>query len=173
MAETTDGTTTEVYVAAGSNVDPERHLMDGLRALAETFGVLRLSPVYRNAPVGFDGDDFLNMVVGFHTDSAIGAVAAELERIEAQAGRVRGEEKFGPRTLDLDLLLFGDAVTESDGVQVPRDEIVRYAFVLRPLADIAGDRVHPVEARTFAELWSGFDQASHRLEAVDLMWVSQ
>lgn len=164
---------TEVFVAAGSNVEPERHLRAALESLADKFGVLRLSPVYRNAAVGFDGDDFLNMVIGFDTDAGIEAVAAELARIEADAGRVRGEEKFAPRTLDLDLLLYGDSVLESGGIQVPRDEIMKYAFVLRPLADIAGDRVHPAEARTFAELWAGFEQSDHRLEPVDLMWVSQ
>lgn len=164
---------TEVFVAAGSNVEPERHLRAALESLADKFGVLRLSPVYRNAAVGFDGDDFLNMVIGFDTDAGIEAVASELARIEADAGRVRGEEKFAPRTLDLDLLLHGDSVLESGGIQVPRDEIMEYAFVLRPLADIAGDRVHPAEARTFAELWAGFEQSDHRLEPVDLMWVSQ
>ena len=52
---------TEIYVGVGSNMEPERHLRDALAAMAEAFGVLRLSPVYRNSPVGFDGDDFLNM----------------------------------------------------------------------------------------------------------------
>lgn len=164
---------TEIYVGAGSNMEPERHLRDALAAMAEVFGVLRLSPVYRNSPVGFDGDDFLNMVIGFDTDLEIKAVAAELERIENAAGRIRGGEKFGPRTLDLDLLLYGDAVLGTDEIKVPRDEITRHAFVLRPLAEIAGDRVHPATGQTFAGMWSDFDQSSHRLRTVDLMWVSQ
>ncbi len=164
---------TEVFVGAGSNVEPEGHLRAALAALAEAFGVLRLSPVYRSSPVGFEGDDFLNMVIGFDTEMSIEAVAAEFDRIENAAGRVRGGEKFGPRTLDLDLLLYGDSVQRSGAIHVPRDEITKYAFVLRPLADIAGDRIHPAEGRSFAEMWSDFDPSSHRLQTVDLMWVSQ
>lgn len=164
---------TEVYVGAGSNIEPERHLRAALASLAESFGVLRVSPVYRNRPVGFDGDDFLNMVIGFDTELELGEVAAELDRIEGAGGRVRDERKFAPRTLDLDLLLYGDAALEHQGINVPRDEIMRYAFVLRPLADIAGDRIHPVSGRSFAELWAGFDQSKHALEAVDFFWVSE
>jgi len=164
---------TEVYVGAGSNIEPGSHLRAALEGLAESFGVLRVSPVYRNRPVGFDGDDFLNMVVGFDTDLDVGEVAAELDRIEAAGGRVRDGKKFGPRTLDLDLLLYGDAALEHQGINVPRDEITRYAFVLRPLADIAGDRIHPVAGRNFAELWAEFDQSEHTLEVVDFFWVSE
>lgn len=164
---------TEVYVGAGSNIEPERHLRAALASLAESFGVLRVSPVYRNRPVGFDGDDFLNMVIGFDTELELGEVAAELDRIEGAGGRVRDDRKFAPRTLDLDLLLYGDAALEHQGINVPRDEIMRYAFVLRPLADIAGDRIHPVSGRNFAELWADFDQSKHALEAVDFFWVSE
>ncbi len=164
---------TEVYVGAGSNIEPQRHLRAALASLAESFGVLRVSPVYRNRPVGFDGDDFLNMVIGFDTEFELGEVAAELDRIEGAGGRVRDDRKFAPRTLDLDLLLYGDAALEDQGINVPRDEIMRYAFVLRPLADIAGDRIHPVSGRNFAELWAGFDQSKHALEAVDFFWISE
>ncbi|MGB5624075.1 MAG: 2-amino-4-hydroxy-6-hydroxymethyldihydropteridine diphosphokinase [Gammaproteobacteria bacterium] len=164
---------TEVFVGVGSNLEPERHLRNALAALAEAFGVLKLSPVYRSSPVGFEGDDFLNMVIGFDTDLSIEGVVAEFCRIEDAAGRVRGGEKFGPRTLDLDLLLYGNAVHRAGEISVPRDEITQYAFVLRPLTDIAGDRVHPAEGRSFAEMWSDFDQSSHPLRTVDLMWVSQ
>jgi 2-amino-4-hydroxy-6-hydroxymethyldihydropteridine diphosphokinase len=156
----------EVYVAAGSNIAPRRHLAAGLRALAERFGVLRLSPVYRNSPVGFAGEDFLNMVVAFDTDAPVAEVAAELARIEAANGRTRLEEKFAPRTLDLDLLLYGELVTDAAGLQLPRDEITRYAFVLKPLADLAGELEHPVLGRSFAALWQEFDAGAHPLQRV-------
>ena len=158
----------EVYVGAGSNVDPERHLRAGLVALAERYGVLRLSPVYRNRPVGFAGEDFLNMVVGFDTDESVGEIAGFLAEVEAANGRTRGEAKFAPRTLDLDLLLYGDASGEVDGVELPRDEITRYAFVLKPLADLAPETRHPVAGASFADLWAGFDPAGHPLEPVTL-----
>jgi 2-amino-4-hydroxy-6-hydroxymethyldihydropteridine diphosphokinase len=154
----------EVYVAAGSNIAPRRHLVAGLRALADRFGLLRLSPVYRNSPVGFEGEDFLNMVVAFETEAPVAEVAAELARIEAANGRTRLEEKFAPRTLDLDLLLYGELVTDADGLQLPRDEITRYAFVLKPLADLAGELEHPVLGRSFAALWRDFDAGAHPLQ---------
>lgn len=156
----------EVYIGAGSNVAPQRHLAAGLVALAEHYGVLRLSPVYRNSPVGFDGDDFLNMVIAFDTDESVEAVGATLSAIEAANGRTRTESKFSPRTLDLDLLLYGDLVIDADGLQLPRDEITRYSFVLRPLADLAGERLHPVLGRSFGALWAEFDATRHPLEQV-------
>jgi 2-amino-4-hydroxy-6-hydroxymethyldihydropteridine diphosphokinase len=158
----------EVFVGAGSNIAPERHLGAGLAALAEHFGLLRLSPVYRNSPVGFEGEDFLNMAIGFHTDAPVTEVAAALAAIEAAHGRARGEAKFAPRTLDLDLLLYGDLVVETEGLQLPRDEIVRYAFVLKPLADLAGELRHPVLGRSFAELWRDFAGTPHPLERVEI-----
>jgi 2-amino-4-hydroxy-6-hydroxymethyldihydropteridine diphosphokinase len=163
----------EVYVGAGSNIAPERHLAAGLRALAARYGVLRLSPVYRNSPVGFEGADFLNMVIAFETDAPVTEVAGALARIEAANGRSRSEEKFAPRTLDLDLLLYGELVLSTDGVQVPRDEITRYAFVLRPLAELAGELRHPVLGRSFADLWAGFNQAQHALARVELNFVEE
>lgn len=156
----------EVFIGAGSNMAPRRHLAAGLKALAERFGVLRLSPVYRNSPVGFDGADFLNMVIAFDTDDSVEEVAAALAAIEAAHGRTRGEAKFAPRTLDLDLLLYGDLVANAGGLQLPRDEITRYPFVLKPLADLAGEYLHPVLGRSFAELWRQFDGAHHPLERV-------
>jgi 2-amino-4-hydroxy-6-hydroxymethyldihydropteridine diphosphokinase len=159
---------TEIFVGVGSNVDAEENIRAGIIALAGTFGVLRLSPVYRNSPVGFEGDDFLNMVVAFDTDLGVEAIAAELEKIEAASGRERGGEKFGPRTLDIDLLLYGSEITRQGNHEIPRDEITRYAFVLKPLADLAGDRAHPGLGQTFEELWRAFDADSHPMEPTDL-----
>lgn len=152
----------EVYVGAGSNVRPETHLRRALVALADRYGVLRLSPVYENSPVGFDGDDFLNLVIGFDTDEDVAAVTACFSEVEAANGRERGEARFGPRTLDLDLLLYGDMVDE-DGLGIPRDEILEYAFVLKPLSELVPDRRHPVDGRSYAELWSAFDKTGVEL----------
>jgi 2-amino-4-hydroxy-6-hydroxymethyldihydropteridine diphosphokinase len=138
-------------------VDPERHLRDALIALADRYGVLRLSPLYENRPVGFDGDDFLNLVIAFDTDDDIAAVNASLAEIEAASGRSRESGKFSPRTLDLDLLLYGD-LADPEGAGIPRDEILEYAFVLKPLAELCPDGEHPVAKRSFADLWSAFDK---------------
>jgi 2-amino-4-hydroxy-6-hydroxymethyldihydropteridine diphosphokinase len=138
-------------------VDPERHLNQALIALADRYGVLRLSPLYENSPVGFDGDDFLNLVIAFETEEDVAALNASLAAIEAASGRTRESGKFSPRTLDLDLLLYGD-LADPEGAGIPRGEILEYAFVLRPLAELCPDGVHPLAKRTFADLWSAFDK---------------
>lgn len=156
----------EVFVGIGSNVAPDRNLAAGLRALASHFGVLRLSPVYRNRAVGFEGEDFLNMVVAFHTEDPVEEIAAALARIESANGRTRNEARYSARTLDLDLLLYGDLVIRTGELQLPREEVTHHAFVLKPLADLAGDLVHPVLGQSYAELWNQFDAGRHPLQRV-------
>ncbi len=146
-----------VYLSVGSNVDRDRSVRSGLAALRSRYGALDLSPVYESRAVGFSGDDFYNLVVGFDTGDTVHEVADALHVIEAQHGRSRHGQRFAPRTLDLDLLLYGDLVLHEPGLELPRAEIERYAFVLRPLADIAGAERHPVSGRTYAELWAAFD----------------
>jgi 2-amino-4-hydroxy-6-hydroxymethyldihydropteridine diphosphokinase len=163
----------EVFVAAGSNVEPRRHLAAGLVALAERFGILRLSPVYRNPPVGFEGEDFLNMVVAFETGEEVAEVAATLAAIEAANGRGPADSGCAPRTLDLDLLLYGELVCSDGAVRLPRAGITRYAFVLKPLADLAGERPHPVLGRSFGELWQAFDGPGHPLVRVEADFLLQ
>lgn len=158
----------DVYVGAGSNVDPQRHLREACRSLREAFGGLRLSPVYRTAAVGFEGDDFLNFVLAFRTDLAPLAVVETLERLHEAAGRVRGHSPFSPRTLDLDLLLYGDDVIPDRAVRVPRDDITRYEFVLRPLADLAPELVHPVNGRKIRELWADFGDRDPSMQRVEV-----
>ncbi|HXH03695.1 MAG TPA: 2-amino-4-hydroxy-6-hydroxymethyldihydropteridine diphosphokinase [Candidatus Competibacteraceae bacterium] len=157
-----------VYISIGSNVEPARNVRSCLQALAELFGTLTVSPVYRNKAVGFEGDDFLNLVVGADTELGVRPLTARLREVEVAHGRRRDAPKFSPRTLDLDLLLYDDLVLEAGGLQLPRDEITRYAFVLKPLADIAGQERHPIFGRSYAELWAEFDQSAQPLTPVTL-----
>jgi 2-amino-4-hydroxy-6-hydroxymethyldihydropteridine diphosphokinase len=161
----------EVYVSVGSNVDPERHLRAAAVALAARYGVLRLSPVYRNRAVGFEGDDFYNAVIAFDTDDAVADVVAELDRIEAANGRRRGGEKFAPRTLDLDLILYGRAVLEQDDIRIPRAEVTRYDFVLRPLLDLEPELRHPATGEALAGVWPALEQTPPRLHPVEFRWT--
>jgi 2-amino-4-hydroxy-6-hydroxymethyldihydropteridine diphosphokinase len=150
-----------VYVSIGSNVERERHILGAVRALRERFGKLSLSRVYETRPEGFEGDNFYNLVTGFDTDEPVERVRALLAEIEAAHGRTRNGPRFGPRTIDLDLLLYGTLVRHDHGIDVPRREITRYGFVLGPLAELAPALRDPESGVSYGELWSNFD-APHR-----------
>lgn len=147
-----------VWVSIGSNIEREKHVCAALRALREQFGELTVSPVYETPAVGFEGDPFYNLVVGFDTDVAPQRLHGLLRRIEDANGRKRGAEKFSSRTLDIDALTYGNEITDAGGKHLPRDEITRYAFVLKPLADVAGEQLHPELRNSFASLWESYRQ---------------
>ena len=156
-----------VYLGLGSNIDREPHIRAALRALADAFGLLLVSPVYESESVGFAGSNFYNLVVGIDTDLPVGELSALLRGIEDVNGRVRGGPKFSPRTLDIDILTYGNACGEIDGVQLPREEVLKNAFVLRPLADIAPNDRHPETVRPFIEHWEAYDQSRQKLWPID------
>ncbi len=149
----------EVFVSVGSNIDRERNVASALRMLGEIFGPIRVSSVYESEAVGFEGDPFFNLVVQFATALPVEEVVSHLAAIEQHHGRTRNSRKFSSRTLDLDLLLFGDAVRRVGKLELPRDEITRYAFMLEPLAELAPDRKHPTLKKTYAELWADYDKS--------------
>lgn len=155
-----------VYVGIGSNVDPNNMVSAGVKALREEFSDVLCSPVYRSAAVGFDGDPFLNLVCRFQTDASVSEVDDRLHRIEDRHGRLRDGPKFSSRTLDIDLLLYDDLCLQQGKLSLPRDEILRYAFVLRPLADIAPQLIHPRTGTSMTRLWQDFDHRSQPLEIV-------
>lgn len=156
-----------VYLSLGSNIDREHNIRSGLTALAATFGELMVSPVYESEAVGFSGDAFYNLVVGVDTDLTVGELAAVLRQIEKDHGRVRGEKKFSSRTLDIDILTYNDLTGEIDGVQLPRDEILKHAFVLRPLVDLAPDAIHPEIGKPYRQLLEESDFAGQALWVVE------
>lgn len=162
-----DSAQVSVFVGVGSNIEPFVHVPRALRLLEQRFGALRVSQAYRCPAVGFDGEPFVNLVVGLETTEPPLAVTLALRDIEQQCGRNRNE-KMRSRTLDLDLLLHGNRIVERDGLHLPRRDILEYAFVLKPLAAMIPDQVHPVAGRSYADLWADFDASEQPLTAVDL-----
>ena len=140
------------YLSLGSNIEPAYHVHGAVAALYARYGDLSISPVYQTPAVGFEGDDFLNLVVGIDTDESPEALLTSCRDIEAQLGRRRSDQRFSARTMDIDVLTLGDCV-RSEAPALPRDEILKYAFVLKPLADIAPDERHPVDGRPYARIW--------------------
>lgn len=159
---------TEVYVAAGSNIEPEKYLARALRELAAAYGPLTLSPAYRNQAVGFSGADFINLVVGFRTDDEVTVVRQQLQKVEAACDRPADAPKWAPRTMDLDILLFGDLVSDEPGLKIPRPDLIKRPYMLKPMADIAPDVRHPVVGKTMRELWESFEGADHSMVEVFL-----
>jgi 2-amino-4-hydroxy-6-hydroxymethyldihydropteridine diphosphokinase len=156
----------EVYVAAGSNVEPERHLERAARELGRLFPGVRFSPWYRNRAVGFEGEDFINFVAGFTTQLAVADVLQALHAVEALCGRAREAPRWAPRSMDLDVLLYGDLVCQEPHLKLPRPDLLKRAYMLGPLAALAPDLVHPTERATIGELWRRFDRAAHPLVEV-------
>ncbi|WP_237068571.1 2-amino-4-hydroxy-6-hydroxymethyldihydropteridine diphosphokinase [Microbulbifer guangxiensis] len=160
----------QVFLSLGSNIDREAHIRAGLEALARDFGDLTVSRVFESEAVGFDGANFYNLVVGIHTDLSVGALALRLREIEDANGRRRGGPKFSARTLDIDILTYDELAGTVDGVELPRGEILKNAFVLQPLAEIAPQQQHPLSGESYAELWERYDKMKQKLWPVDFRW---
>lgn len=157
-----------VFVSIGSNIEREQNIRAAVQALRKRFGALVLSNTYESRPIGFEGENFYNLVAAFDTEDSPEAVAAILHDIERQQGRKRGPSHFISRSIDLDLLLYDDLLYEQATLRLPRPEIDEYACVLRPLAELAPEAHHPRSGETFAALWARFDQTIQPLFPVAL-----
>ena len=152
-----------VFLSIGSNINPERHIPAALKDIQDAFGPLEVSSTYESEAVGFEGPIFHNLVASFHTELSAEVIAKHLRAIEERHGRTRESQKFSSRTLDIDLILWGDAIFTRGRLEIPRPEITRYAFVLEPLAELAPRLNHPQIGKTYEQLWSEFDHSkSHQ-----------
>ena len=158
----------DAYVAAGSNVRPRASLLRALALLGGEFPGLRASQAYSNAAVGFEGDDFINLVVSFPADIPTEDLLDRLKATERTCGREPGAPKWGPRTLDLDLLLHGDRVGRVGGKSLPHPDLLTRGWVLGPLAELAPALMHPVARERIDDLWRRFDRGAHPLTPVAL-----
>ena len=157
-----------VFVAAGSNLEPERHLARACAEIRHSWHDVVFSRAYSNVAVGFDGPDFINLVLGFSTSQPLDAAIARLRAIETQCGRPRYAPKWASRTMDLDVLLYGDLVEKTTEYTLPRPDLLKRPYMLGPMAEIAPDVVHPTAGKTMALLWKEFDHEGHTMNPVDL-----
>lgn len=156
-----------VFISIGSNIDRERNIRGALRALNDVYAPLTLSSVYESEPLGFEGDNFYNLVAAFNTDEVARKVRAKLTHIEIAHGRLRYGSGWHPRTLDLDLLICGNHIIHEPGLDIPRVEIDKNAYILRPLAEIAPELRHPESGITYAQMWDNFDHKHQKLWKVE------
>ena len=140
------------YLSLGSNVSPEKNIQFALDQLSKIFGETVSSSTYKTKAIGFEGSDFLNLVVKIETDLDPERLIDRLHGIEEMTGRITGTKAFNDRTLDIDVLIYGDHINPD--LNIPRDEILMYGFVLEPLAELNPEGLHPIESVSFMELWS-------------------
>jgi 2-amino-4-hydroxy-6-hydroxymethyldihydropteridine diphosphokinase len=159
-----------VYLSLGSNIAVQDNITAALDGLEDEFGTLQISSVYESESVGFSGDNFFNLVVGVRTATAVGEISQCLKRLENSRLRDRTTPKFSARTLDIDILCVDDLYGSIDGIDLPRDEILKNAFVLLPLSEIAGDRLHPLTGVSYAQHWHDYDKHRQKLWPVDFVW---
>ena len=143
------------YLGLGSNIEPIQNIANSKQALFQDFPTVEFSRSFESEAVGFEGDNFINLVARIETELSLEDLILYLKELEDSLGRVRGGAKFSSRHIDIDILLYGDLVCDKP-IQLPRDEITENAYVLWPLAELAPDLKEPGGNQTYAELWQQF-----------------
>ncbi|SFC44252.1 2-amino-4-hydroxy-6-hydroxymethyldihydropteridine diphosphokinase [Pseudoalteromonas denitrificans] len=157
----------QIFISIGSNVNKEINVINSIKTLKAYFPGLSCSSVFESESIGFDGNNFYNLVAAAKTELPLFEVCLLLKKIERDNGRLHNDKKFSPRTLDLDLLFFDDVICD-EPAQLPRDEITKNAFVLWPLAELAPEFIHPINNLSIAEIWQGYDKTKQKLWKVEL-----
>jgi len=159
-----------VYVGIGSNINKAHNLRSCVHTLQQIFRNIKKSSVYQSSAVGFNGDDFYNMVVRLETSLTPEYVSKVFFEIEKRHGRKRGKDQFVSRVLDLDLLLYDNLITDNNGLLLPHKDLMKHAFVLKPMQEIAGDLRHPKTGICFAELWEQCQQQA-LIKKISFSWA--
>ncbi|MGF1725205.1 2-amino-4-hydroxy-6-hydroxymethyldihydropteridine diphosphokinase [Photobacterium nomapromontoriensis] len=146
-----------VYISLGSNIERDYHIHAAIAELRQLGDDCQISPIFEAEPVGFDGPNFYNCVVALSTSLSLEQLQQTLKSLELQYGRSPTAVKHQSRTLDLDILLYGDEVRE-DAPVLPRSDIFKFAFVILPLMALCPDRTIPGDGRTVTQLWQEFDR---------------
>ena len=142
----------KVFVDIGSNINREENIQSCVNQLRQDFSGIVFSKAYESESLGFDGDPFINITAGFETDLGYPDLKFHLKNIENKHARERSRSnKYISRTLDIDVLLYGNQVLQPE-YDVPRSEILKFPFVLFPLAEIAPDVIHPQQKVAISEL---------------------
>ena len=149
------------WLGLGSNIDADANIRASIGELVEKFDQVSLSPVYTSTSVGFSGNNFINLVARIETDLHPLELREYLRDLEDRYGRKRDVPKFSDRLLDIDILIYDDLVLRSPVLEIPRAEILKFSHVLKPLADLDPDLLHPTVQRPMAEIWesSGLDDS--------------
>ncbi|MCP4957573.1 MAG: 2-amino-4-hydroxy-6-hydroxymethyldihydropteridine diphosphokinase [Photobacterium aquimaris] len=143
------------YISIGSNVEREHYLPAGVAAVAKLATAWRMSRVFEAEPVGFEGDNFFNSVIEIKTSLSLVTLQQSLKEIERQFGRPDNAAKNQSRTIDLDILLYGDVINEASPT-LPRSDLYKFAFVLWPMSELCPELVIPGQQQTIAQLWQQF-----------------
>src|SRR5690606_37585159 len=145
--------TLRYYLSLGSNINRRAHLTAAVGFLRAAFHEVELSPVYRSAAFGFDGPDFYNMVVAFDSAFAPLALKKWTRELECSFGRTVQQDRFSNRFLDIDMLLAGRQLSGDKNLKLPRPELMKRAYVLKPLVDLAPNLRHPQNQLSMWILW--------------------
>ena len=157
-----------VYLGLGSNIDARANTSSGIDVLRQTFDRVECSPVYQTAAFGFEGNDFINLVAAVETDMSPLELKYFLTGLEDQHDRNRQSPKFSDRTLDIDTLLYDDLYLLSPELSIPHGDILEAAHVLKPLADLAPDLLHPTARKTMIDLWNDFPRQDQEMKLITL-----
>jgi len=157
-----------VYLGLGSNIDARANISSGIDVLRQTFDRVECSPVYQTAAFGFEGNDFINLVAAVETIMSPLELKYFLTGLEDQHDRDRQSPKFSDRTLDIDILLYDDLYLISPELSIPHSDILEAAHVLKPLADLAPNLIHPVCRKAMIELWNAFPGQNAAMVPIEL-----
>lgn len=159
-----------VYLGIGSNIERKKNIQQAVSSLRKRYENFQCSSVYETQSYGFEGDPFFNLVARFETSEQPSEVKLFLRSIELQQDRPVNAQKFKPRTIDLDFLMYGDLVCDEPDYQLPREDVLTFSFVLEPLSELAPDIKYPGSDKTFSVLWQDFLSHHTPVAATKIAW---